>query len=133
MSEENVEVVRRLWEAYGKGDIPSFLATLSPDVITHQTPPIPDARTYHGHDGMLQALSDYTEAFDEFVMTAKEFADAGNGKVMVRVHQKALGAESGVPVEGEFWFVFMVDEEKITRLDMFNFRDQALEAAGLSE
>jgi hypothetical protein len=36
-------------------------------------------------------------------------------------------------VDGEFWFVYAVDGAKIRRLDLFNQRGVALEAAGLSE
>jgi ketosteroid isomerase-like protein len=82
--------------------------------------------------GVLKAIADYTQPFDEFVMTAEEFTDAG-GKVLVRVHQQAVGAESGVPVEADVWFVYTVSGGAITRLDMFSGEPEALEAAGLSE
>ena len=131
MSEENVEIVRRSVGAYERGDFPALLAMFSSDVVTRQTPPIPDARTYQGREGVMQALSDYTEAFDDFVMTGEELIDAGT-KVVVRVHQDARGAESGVPVAGDFWFVYTVGEGKIEQLEMFNYETQALEAAGLS-
>ena len=132
MSWENVEIVRHAFAAYERRDFPALLAAFSSSVVTRQTPPIPDARTYHGREGVMQALSDYTEPFDDFVMTGEEFIDVGN-KVVVRVHQDARGAESGVPVSGEFWFVYSVGEGKIEQLEMFSHEAQALEAVGLSE
>ena len=132
MSQENVDIVRRAFGAYERGDIPGLLAEFSADIVTRQNPPIPDARTYQGHEGVLKAIADYTLPFDEFVMTAEEFTSADD-KVLVRVHQKAVGTESGVPVEGDFWFVYSVSEGVITRLDMFSGEPEAVEAAGLSE
>jgi ketosteroid isomerase-like protein len=133
MSEENVEVVRRAIEAFARGDRAAFLDEVDPEVVVQQTAPIPDARTYHGHEGLVQVISDWAQVFDDLVMTAEELTDAGNNKVLVRVHQKARGAGSGVPIEFDTWFVYGVGGGKIVRLEMFNYRDKALEAAGLSE
>jgi ketosteroid isomerase-like protein len=56
MSEENVDLVRRGWEAYERGDLSAALADMSPDLVTYIAPPIPVAGTYHGPEGLLQAL-----------------------------------------------------------------------------
>jgi ketosteroid isomerase-like protein len=132
MSQENVEVVRRMFDAFNSGDpFSPVLEAVSPDIVTTQNN-IPGARTYSGPEGVFQALFDWTEDFDEFVMTADEFIDTGD-KVIVRVHQDALGTGSGVPVEGDFWFVYTFGGGKIVRLDMFNAETEAREWAGLSE
>jgi ketosteroid isomerase-like protein len=102
-------------------------------VVIRQTALVRDARTYHGQEGLLKVISDWTEVFDEFVMTAKDFVDAGNDKVIVRVHQKPRGTESGAALEGDFWFVYTVGDGKLVRLDMFNSKSEALEATGLQE
>jgi uncharacterized protein len=133
MSQENVEIVRRAFEAYERGDLPALLGEFSSDVVIRQTAPVPDARTYHGQEGLLKVISDWTEVFDAFVMTAKDFVDAGNDKVIVRVHQKPRGTESGAAGEGDFWFVYTVGGGKLVRLDMFNSKSEALEATGLRE
>ena len=43
------------------------------------------------------------------------------------------GAASGARVRGEFWYVFTLNEGRVTRLDIYLSREQALEAVGLSE
>jgi ketosteroid isomerase-like protein len=133
MSEEDVAVVRRGWEAYESGDLSAMLALFSDDVVVYQAPPLPDASTFHGREGVLQSLFDWAEGFAEFDQKGEEFIDAGGGQVIVRVHQTARGAESGVAVEGEFWFVFAVGGGKFVRLDMYNDRDQAFEATSLRQ
>jgi ketosteroid isomerase-like protein len=76
-------------------------------------------------------LADWTADFDEFEMTGEEFIDAGD-RVVVRIKQRAQGHGSGAPVEGEFWFVYTMADGKWTRLEMFDGKDQAMEAAGLT-
>jgi ketosteroid isomerase-like protein len=132
MSEENVEAMRRAWEAFEGGDLSGAIAAMSPDMVTYVAPPIPVAGTYEGPEGFLQVTLDWAEGFDELVMTGKEFIDAGD-QVVVRSLHKSRGAESGVPVETDVWYVFTVRAGKATRVDIFNDRSEALEAAGLSE
>ena len=133
MSQENVEVVRRAMDAFAQGDEPAFLDGFDSDVVIQQTAPIPDARSYVGRGGVLQALTDWNEVFGDLVMTAEELTDCENENVLVRMHQKARGAGSGVPVEFDTWFLYSVSGGKISRLEMFNYKDKALEAAGLRE
>jgi ketosteroid isomerase-like protein len=133
MSEKNVEVVRRAMEAFARGDRAAFLDEISSEVVIQQTAPIPDARSYHGHEGMVQVISDWAQVFDDLVMTAEELTDVGNNRVLARVHQSARGVGSRVPIEFDTWFVYSVAGGRIARLEMFNDREEALEAAGLSE
>ena len=132
MSQENVDHVRRGWEAYERGDLSAALETLSPDLVTHVAPPIPVAGTYDGPEGLLQLTLDWAEGFDELVATAEEHIDAGD-QVVTRVRHRASGVESGVPVETDIWYVWTIRDGKTVRADIFNDRREALEAAGLRE
>ena len=132
MSQENLDAMRRGWEAYERGDLTAALEGLSPDMITYVAPPIPVAGTYHGPEGLLQLTLDWAEGFDELVVTAQEFFDAGD-QIVVRTLHKSRGAESGAPVETDIWYVFTIRAGKAVRADVFNERQEALEAAGLSE
>jgi ketosteroid isomerase-like protein len=133
MSEENVEIVRRLLEAWEGGDLAGVLASLDQGLVTNRVHPAPDPQTYHGPEGLLQAGIDWFEGFDELVMTGEEYLETGGDQVIARVHQKAYGEQSGVPVEADFWFVWTLRNGKVTRLDMYMSKAQALKAAGLSE
>jgi ketosteroid isomerase-like protein len=133
MSEENLNLVRRGWEAYEGGDLPTVLELFSPGLITYVAPPIPVAGIYHGPEGLLQLTLDWAESFDELVVTASEFIDAPPDRVVVRTLHKSHGAGSGVPVETDVWYVFTVGDRKAERIDIFNEKGEAFEAAGLSE
>src|SRR2546423_9010052 len=53
MSQENVEIVRRSYEAYALGDIEGALAAIAPQIEIRDHD-IPDASEYHGHEGMFR-------------------------------------------------------------------------------
>jgi uncharacterized protein len=129
MSQLNVEIVRAGFDVFQEGDLSDMLDLMADDLITYRTDP--DGATYHGKDGFLQATADWTEDFSEWSVIPEEFIDAGD-RVLVRVRQMARGNASGIPVEGEFWFVFEVRGKKAAKLSFYIGRDEALEAAGLS-
>jgi ketosteroid isomerase-like protein len=131
MSQENVEIVRRNYEAYEHGDMATVRKGTDRGFITYREEP--DGATYHGWDGFLKAVAEWVEDFDEFTFTAEEFIDANDHQVVVRVHQTAVGAQSGARIAGDFWFVNTLRRGKLTRLDMFATKARALEAAGLRE
>jgi ketosteroid isomerase-like protein len=99
-------------------------------MVTYVASPIPVAGIYKGPAGFLQLTLDWVESFDELVMTGEEFIDAGD-QVVVRTLHKSRGAGSGVPVQTDLWYVWTIRSEKVLRLDIFNERATALEAAGL--
>jgi ketosteroid isomerase-like protein len=132
MSEENVEAVRRAWEAWEEGELSDAIAAMRPEMVTYVAPPLPVAGTYYGPEGFLQLTLDWAEGFDELEITSEEFFDAGD-KVVVHARHRARGAASGVPVETDVWYVWTLKEGRAVRADVFNDRAEALEAAGLSE
>ena len=81
MSQENVEIVRSTYEAFDRGDIDAVLSNADPGLVTHRADP--EAATWHGPGGFLQAMADWTEGFDQFNARAEEFIDAGD-RVIVR-------------------------------------------------
>jgi ketosteroid isomerase-like protein len=102
MSQENVDIVRRSYAAFERGDLAAVADDHDPDLVTHR--PDPDGGTWHGQAGFLQMLADWTEGLDQLTASPEEFIDAGN-RVVVRVRQRARGQISGAPVEEVFWFV----------------------------
>jgi ketosteroid isomerase-like protein len=138
MSQEDVEIVRQgfeVWEAAwnsGTEDLAALLALFDDDLVTRRLAPMPDPGVWHGLEGMLAVVAEWTDTFDEFTMKGEQFIDAGD-QVIVRVAQEGRGDDSGVPVTGTFWFVLGVRDRKVITFDMYATRADALEAAGLSE
>ena len=131
MSQENVDFVRRAGEAYERGDLSAVLETMSPGLVTYVAPPFPVAGTYHGPEGFLRLTLDWAEGFDELYVAPEEYIDAGGDKVITRVRHRARGAESGVPVETDIWYAWTIRQGRSIRVDIFNNRREAFQAAGI--
>jgi ketosteroid isomerase-like protein len=126
MSEENIEIIRSVFGAFERGDLGEMFEWVTDDVITHRVEP--DDAVYHGKEGFLEAVADWIEGFADWTVAPEEFFDVGDS-VVVRVHQTARGASSGVPVESRIWFVFEVCGRKIVRLSFHLREADAFEAA----
>ncbi len=131
MSQENVELVRRYWEAWQAGDLSGALEFLTDDVVTHQVLGL-ETNTVHGKAEFLGLAVEWMEGFADWTIAAEEFIDAGD-RVVVRNRHTGRGEASAAPVEAEYWFVYTVRDGEITRIDLHVSRSGALEAAGLSE
>jgi ketosteroid isomerase-like protein len=131
MSQENVEIVRLAREAYERGDWTEMVRHIDSEAII--TREVPDGATFHGPDGLARMIADWVEGFDEFTFTTQELIDANDHHVVVRTHQTAVGSQSGVRIEADFWFVYELSDARVTRLDIVPSKARALEAAGLRE
>jgi uncharacterized protein len=133
MSQENVEIVRRGFEAFARDDIQGVLRLCDEDVVITQPPELPGvSRQQHGHSGMLEAFSFWPEQWDDYRIEILRIAAPGD-YVVVTTRQGGRGKLSGVEVEMEITLVFAVRDEKIVEMQIFMREDQAFEAAGLSE
>jgi ketosteroid isomerase-like protein len=131
MSEENVEIVRRSYDAYGRGDLEAALVDLDPEIEIYDHD-IPESSEYRGLEGLFRWQADWESSWESWRWEPEEFIEAGERVVAVlRVHAK--GRQSGADVERVDGAVWTLREGKCVRLDYFGSRDQALEAAGLSE
>jgi ketosteroid isomerase-like protein len=134
MSQENVEIVEKAFDAYIRGDTDGVLRLCDDNIVITQPPELPGAsRQQHGHSGVLEAFSIWPEVWDDYRIEILTIASAPGGKVFVTTRTRGRGKQSGVEVEMEFSFVFTVHDATITEWQLFMREDQALEAAGLSE
>jgi ketosteroid isomerase-like protein len=130
MSQENVEIVRRGLEAFRDGDVEGALALGHPEMVSARVDP--DGAVFHGHEGLLRLMADWTEGFDEWSYRAEEYVDAG-GQVVVHIKQWGTGAGSGARVEWDNWIVYAVEDGLITRVHIYSDRGQAYAAAGIAD
>ena len=135
MSQENVEVVRRAWEAaWVRKDNETALALYDPEVQIDLTavPHVGQSRVYFGLERLQEWLRDYLGSFGEMKVEIEEWIDAGE-RVIAMVHTYWRGRRSGVPVDKLEAHLWTVRDGLLLRLQIFATRAEALEAAGLSE
>jgi ketosteroid isomerase-like protein len=143
MSEENVEIVRRVWEAIGEGfdrgdpaagfDAPFKLGLFAPNATYTPAAEVPGSETYVGQDGFAEFLRAWTADFADFKMWPEQIIDAGGDRVVVVLRQSARGRGSGAAVELRFASVYTLNGGQV--VDRQNYLDpvKAFEAVGLSE
>jgi ketosteroid isomerase-like protein len=133
MSEENVEILRRLYDQWARGDLSAdcFDPEIEYSRIGAETPDM-EGR-WRGPDEVWAAMLEYIRAFSDLRIEAERLIDLGGDQVLVLSRQTARGKHSGVPIDHEFGDLFTLRDGKIVRYDTYWHRADALEAAGLSE
>ena len=136
MSQENVEVVRRLYEAIGRGDSATVLALYHPDVECDVSrSPLPrliGGDGFRGHDGLRRFFRERAEAWENIEDNCEQLIDAGTD-VLALVTVRGRGRTSGIEVETAMTGVWTIRDGKIVRVVWFGSHDEALEAVGLRE
>jgi ketosteroid isomerase-like protein len=130
MSRENVEIVRRAVDAFNRREVPVEL--LDPEVEWIEDPRYPGAQTYRGPDGVERSIEKWREAWASQTMHVDGMADGGD-KVAFWGVVEAGGTDSEITLSAPFGHVCEFRDGLIARVRMLGGRDEALEAAGLSE
>jgi ketosteroid isomerase-like protein len=129
MSQENVEIVRASLDAASNGEPEVALSYYSPNVIFHPLV----AGPYYGREGVAEQMLTWMDEFNDYWFEVERLIDAGGDNVVLLWRQGGEGKASGVRVENEGATIFTVKDGEIAVGRVFAERDDALEAAGLSE
>ena len=123
MAEENVDIVRRVYEGWARGDFTSQVDDLDPD-IDFEMADWPHQTRVTGVDAMWETWRSTLDAFEDFRSMATEFVAHGD-KVLVLNRIEASGKESGAGVGADVASVFTVRDGKIVRLALYWNADSA--------
>jgi ketosteroid isomerase-like protein len=131
MSEENIEVVRRAFEAWNAGDMDQLRDLYDPDVIARAPPGWPEPGPFVGRDAVMRQFQLVREAFDEDSLEfVSDFAAIGD-RVIVRTAWRMIGR--GPEGNLEWTVLYTVRRGLIFGLEFLWDHAEALEAIGLSE
>jgi ketosteroid isomerase-like protein len=131
MSQENVEIVRRWFEAISSGEFDAALALVNRDIVL--VPP-GDQASYRGAESLRRWME--PDAFPGQVVEPLETIVVTDKTILARQHVTARGRASGIELDVISWSVWTFDEDGlITRIEIYldHEEDKAREAAGLSE
>jgi ketosteroid isomerase-like protein len=127
----NVAAVRRFVDAFNRREISEVLGDADSGIQLDEWPEAPGARSYRGPEGVREALDTWFETWEWMHVDIEELREVGDC-VFFTLHQRAKGSSSGIEVEIKSWNVYTFGEGKLTRIQLFLDRDQALAAAGLT-
>ena len=132
MSRENVEAVRRTYEAFAQDDRRSHLDLFDPFVMFIPLRNFPGRLHYVGGEGIREYMRELLEVSAKFIERGEEFIEVGDS-VVVSVHADGTGKESGTPTEMKYFVVWTFRGGTVIRLEAFEDRADALKAVGLRE
>ena len=102
MSQENVEIVRRAYEAFSRAGLDALLEHVHPDAEYDVTAAIgPYAGMYYGRAAIRNFLADYFESWEYVRMEPEDFIEVGEDHVVVLLRMHMRGKGSGVEVEAQ--------------------------------
>jgi ketosteroid isomerase-like protein len=132
MSRQNVDLVRRMQEAFLGPEPELALAFLDPDVV-YDASERPDGKLWRGHEGVRRAMTEWGEVWDEWEIATEGYLDADGDKVLILWRERGRGKGSGVRLEQSGANLVTVDSGRIVHIRMYVNRTEALEAAGVQE
>jgi ketosteroid isomerase-like protein len=135
MSRENVELVRRLVDAFNARDAEAACAVLNDDVEwrpAYTGGGAVEGTVYRGHAGFRRYLDDLTETWREIEGYIDELRNVGD-RVLVFARIRFVGRGSGVEMTQPITGVFTFRAGKIAVARYYVERQEALEAVGLRE
>jgi uncharacterized protein len=134
MSQENVEIVRQMVDAFSRGDLDASSEHWADNVDYRAVEGAPDDHgPIHGKVAMRAYVQDWIDTFDQFTVEPMELIDAGEGQVVGVFRNSGRAKLSGVETDLTFAALYTVRDGKIERGREYWTRDEALEAAGLAK
>jgi len=133
MSQENVELVRKTFEAFRAGGFEAMLSFYPPDVLWHPAPGWVEDPVYGGHDGARKMSAVWTDNFDDLVLEPHEIRDLPEG-VLVLAEATGRTKDAGVPIRQPYGMLYSdFRDGMIGEVRFFFTWQETLEAVGLQE
>jgi ketosteroid isomerase-like protein len=132
MSEENVEIVRRVFDLWNRGDRRAVPDSIDPDIEVVVDYQVDFDGTYRGHAGLGEMMGAFWGEFED-IRSWIDVAIPAGSHVVVGARFSGRGKKSGVEIDMPAWQVWTVRDGKVVRWRIVRTKREALEAAGLSE
>jgi ketosteroid isomerase-like protein len=128
--EEDINIVKQLYDAFGRSDISSVLDMFADDAVAHGPAPagvLPWGGVHNGRGGVAELLKALGESLEDEQFELREFIAQGN-KVVVPGYAKGHAKPTGRPYEIEFVHLWSVRDGKISELRVYNNTAALVEA-----
>ena len=131
---ENVEIARRAYAAFNRGDLEGMVADFAPEFEYVPTGVLPGTlpHSYRGPEGWKEYVSLLESEFYDSQVEVRELVEAGD-RVLASLTLRGRGKQSGLEASMDLWQLWSIRSGKLVHGRGFTDRAGALEAAGLSE
>jgi uncharacterized protein len=111
----NLDSVKSIYQAFGEGDIPTVLGTLSPEIAWTEAEGFPYAGTYHGPRSVLtDVFMRLGSDWQGFAAVPDEFIDGGDTIVALGKYSGTYKA-TGKSFQANFAHVWKLQDGKAIR------------------
>ncbi len=132
MSQENVGLIRSLYEAFGRGDVPAVLAAMDPSIEWNEAENFPyaDKNPYVGPAAIVEGVfARLGGEWDGFSVALEELHDAGDTVVSTGRYGGAY-KKTGTRIHAQFAHVWKLRGGKIVKFQQYTDTLQATRAVG---
>jgi uncharacterized protein len=129
MSEENVEIVRGLYDMLNVGGAEAARKLLDPDVVFKEPPEQPGATAFHGMDAAIEGFGKWSENWETHRIEPERLIDLGD-RVLSLEHHRLRGRD-GMEVEADSATIWTLRRGKVIRVEAWWDQGTALEVAEL--
>jgi ketosteroid isomerase-like protein len=131
-SAEDIELIRRSYAAWNRGDIEAIVEIVTDDVEIR--PVLGDqvaANEFRGPDGMRRWSETINSAMDDFHVDVEEVIDVGGDRYLALLHFSGRGKASGAPVALDASHLHTVRNGRLVQLLGYQSWDEGRAAAGI--
>jgi ketosteroid isomerase-like protein len=118
-----------LIDAYRRADLDWLLAHAAPDLEISQLEQLPDAKTYHGHEGLIDALLDWPRQWQDFRIEPRRVFSVGDDHLLIVGIHRGRPGMIDIQVEAQIVFLMRWRDGLLTDWSMFPTVDEAVAAA----
>ena len=129
MTEDNLETVRSLVEAWGTS-LDAHMALYAEDAVHVTAPDWPEQGTYRGRKAIRDLWSYILTEYPGSTVEIDELLSVSGGRVLSAFRWRFHGP-SGIPGEMTAYALWTLEGGLVSRVEYFTQRPQALAAAGL--
>lgn len=119
---DNVRLLKNLYDAFGRGDVPSVLGAMSPDMRWHEAegnPYMPSGEAWVGPDAIVSNLfMKLGTEWDAFTVHPKAFYDGGSS-VIVEARYTGTYKATGKSMDAQVCHIWDVTNGKVTRFQQY--------------
>jgi ketosteroid isomerase-like protein len=134
MSQENVDLVRRVFDSFNRRDLDAAIEAAADDFEVDWSNSIGPAKgVYRGEQQVRELWTSLFESFDEVRWDAEEIIEVDESRVIVVNHIRMRGRGSGVEVDALGVQLWTITDGTARSVKLYQSKADALEAVGMRE
>jgi ketosteroid isomerase-like protein len=132
MSQANVELVRKAFEAYAAGGLEAVLPFYTSDVVWFAASEWPEDSAYEGIDANRRQDAAWHASFEDYGWDVHDIRDVRD-RVLVLAEMTGRTRDTSMVVRQQVGLLAGFRDQKIAEVRAFNTWQEGLEAVGLTE